>query len=169
MFTASYMDKGGTEIGPLTARDVMTLRSPMIASINFDEIVKAMKFKVEPGMAPGVEEEMDIVIGVGDGHVVYKGIDFAGVTGIEIGAAMAGTFFGGGTIELRLDAVDGPLIGSADVVQGLTDFGFKSFNTSIKKTDGMHDLYTVFKAADTEANKPVCAVIYYSFKATAVQ
>ena len=169
IFTASYTDKGGQEIGPLTARDMMTLRSPYINAINFDEIVKAMKFKVEPGMAPGVEEEMNIIIGVGDGHVVYKDFDLTGVTTVEIGAALAGAFFGGGTIELRVDSPDGDLIGSAEVVQGLTDFGSKVFPVALKKKEGMHDIYTVFRAADKEANKPVCAVMFYLFKMGAIE
>ncbi len=163
IFTASYTDKGGNEIGPLTARDVMTLRSPTIASVDFDELVKAMKFKVEPGMAPGVEEEMNIIIGVGGGFVGYKNIDLTGVTGIEIGAAQAGTFFGGGSIEIRIDKPDGDVIGTFDIVQGLTDFGMNTFNTKIKSIEGVHDVYTVFVAADKEDNKPVCAVIYYKY------
>ncbi|MFT5763857.1 MAG: cytochrome c [Saprospiraceae bacterium] len=169
IFTAAYTDKGGAEIGSLTARDIMILRSPTIISVNFDEIVKAMKFKVEPGMAPGVEEEMNIIVGVGDGYVAYKNLDLTGVTGLEVGAAQAGTFFGGGTIEIHIDQPDGEVIGSFDIVQGLTDFGMKSFTSSLKATEGIHDVYTVFKAADKEANKPVCAVIFYKFLVGEVQ
>ncbi|MFT5168974.1 MAG: cytochrome c [Saprospiraceae bacterium] len=128
-----------------------------------------MKFKVEPGMAPGVEEEMNIIVGVGDGYVAYKNLDLTGVTGLEVGAAQAGTFFGGGTIEIHIDQPDGEVIGSFDIVQGLTDFGMKSFTSSLKATEGIHDVYTVFKAADKEANKPVCAVIFYKFLVGEVQ
>ncbi|SDJ29160.1 Listeria/Bacterioides repeat-containing protein [Flavobacterium glycines] len=51
----------------------------------------------------------------------------------------------GGTIEFRLDAVDGTLIGTA-TVSGSTSFSdYKIFSTSITSTTGTHDLYLVFK------------------------
>jgi len=101
--------------------------------------------------------------------VKYSNIDLTGISSMEVGAAQAGTFFGGGKIDIRIDKPDGEVIGSVDVKQGLTDFGFKGFNTALKKKEGMHDLYVTFDAADKEANKPVCAVIFYKFNADAVQ
>ncbi len=166
IFTASYTDKGGEGIGPLTAREVMELRSPNIEAVNFDEIVKAMKFKVEPGMAPGVEEEMNIVIGNGDGYVVYKNLDLTGVTNLSVNAMQAASFFGGGTINIHIDGTDGEQIGSMEVVQGMTDFGAKEFTTKLKTTEGRHDIYMVFDAADKEANKPVCALLSLAFGIT---
>lgn len=51
----------------------------------------------------------------------------------------------GGTVEFRLDAADGTLIGTATVSgsTGWTDY--KKFSTSITSTTGTHDLYLVFK------------------------
>ncbi len=51
----------------------------------------------------------------------------------------------GGTIEFRLDAVDGTLIGTATVsgTSGWSDY--KKFSTGITSTTGTHDLYLVFK------------------------
>ncbi len=169
IFTASYTDKGGESIGPLTARDMLVLRSPVIASIDFDEIVAAMKFRVEPGMAPGVTEAFDLVIGVHNGHVVYKDLDFTGVKSIEVMAVVNSAFLAGGTIEYRIDAPDGPLIGSADASGGLTDFDPKNLVTEIKPTEGKHDLYTVFRSGLGTAEKPVVAVTTYRFKVDNIQ
>lgn len=58
-------------------------------------------------------------------------------------AAASGTT--GGTIEFRLDAADGTLIGTATVSgsTGWTDY--KKFSTAIASTTGTHDLYLIFK------------------------
>ncbi|MFL9831725.1 pectinesterase family protein [Flavobacterium sp. ST-87] len=51
----------------------------------------------------------------------------------------------GGTIEFRLDAVDGTLLGTA-TVSGSTGWSdYKIFSTNITSTTGTHDLYLVFK------------------------
>jgi pectin methylesterase-like acyl-CoA thioesterase len=51
----------------------------------------------------------------------------------------------GGTVEFRLDAADGTLIGTA-TVSGSTGWSdFKKFSTAITSTTGTHDLYLVFK------------------------
>jgi hypothetical protein len=79
-------------------------------------------------------------------------------------ATVNSAFFGGGLVEFRLDAVDGPLIGSMVVEGGLTDLTAKSINTPIQATEGKHDLYTVFKSSTGGGDKPVCAVLSYAFK-----
>ena len=85
ILTATYTDQGGQKIGPLTARDVVVLRHPLMLANEFDEIVKAQKFTVDPEMSQGLfEEEMDLIIGTNGGYVVYKNIDFSDVQGIKI-------------------------------------------------------------------------------------
>lgn len=166
IFTASYTDKGGAVIGPLTARDVFSLRAPFIGSANFDEIEGAMKFKVLAGQAPGVEEDLELVIGNPESYVVYKNIDLTGVKSIELGLAMAPTYFGGGSIEIRSGAIDGPLLATIEAKQGLTDFGFQSKSANLEAQNGLHDLYFRFITAEDEG-KPVTALIYLQFSNTA--
>ena len=51
----------------------------------------------------------------------------------------------GGTIEYRIDAVDGTLIGTA-TVSGSTGWSdYKIFSAAIAQTTGTHDLYLIFK------------------------
>ena len=167
ILTASYTDKGGEVIGPLTARKILELRSPKLAAVDFTSIEKAMRMKVEPGQAPGIEEELNFVIGNKDGYVAYKNIGLAGIHTIDLGILQAAAYFGGGVIELRLDAPDGPLIGSAEVVQGLMDMGAETLRAAIKKTDGKHDLYVVFDSKGED--KPVCALMSLEFKGGTIQ
>ena len=94
------MDKGGKEIGPLTAREVITLRYPTIMAYEFDEVVKAMKFTVTPEMSQGMlEEELDIVIVENGSMVKYAGIDFTNIAGIDLNILKAGQFMEGGKLE----------------------------------------------------------------------
>ena len=165
ILTASYTDKGGEVIGPLTARKVLKLRSPNQLAANYDEIEGASKFKLEPGQAPGVEEEMEIVIGSA-GHVGYKGLGLAGIASIELMIAQMPSYFGGGTLELRLDAPDGKKIAETAIEQGLTDVGMKNIDLPIAPIDGVHDLYVVFTP---KGDKPVCVLINLAFKGKQIQ
>ncbi len=51
----------------------------------------------------------------------------------------------GGNIELRLDSVDGKLIGTLPVSYTGEDDSWKEITTEINGADGVHDLYFVFK------------------------
>ncbi len=167
ILTASYTDEGGEVIGPLTARKMLQLKSPFLPAVNFDAVEKAAKMSIEAGQVPGIDEDVEFVIGNKEGYVVYNDLGLAGITSMELGIGQAASYFGGGVIELRLDAPDGKLIGSAEVVQGLTDFGFTVLNVPIEATSGKHNLHVVF---DTKGNdKPVCTLITIEFKGNQLQ
>ncbi|MDD2256847.1 MAG: carbohydrate-binding protein, partial [Bacteroidales bacterium] len=53
----------------------------------------------------------------------------------------------GGSIEIRLDAPDGQLLGTCAI--GQTD-GWKTFSSKIQKVKGVHDVYLVFKGGSDE-------------------
>ncbi len=87
----------------------------------------------------------------GGGNVGYirnnTWIKFTGHVFNQYDATFTATASGttGGTIEFRLDAADGTLIGTA-TVSGSTGWSdYKKFSTSITSTTGTHDLYLVFK------------------------
>ena len=165
VLTASYTDKGGEVIGPLTTREILQLRSPNQLAANFDVIQGATKFKLEPGMAPGVEEEMEILIG-SEGHVGYTNLGLAGISSVDLMIGQMPSYFGGGTLELRLDAPDGQKIAETKVEQGLTDMGMKIINLPIEPVSGQHDLYVKFVPSD---DKPVCTLINLAFKGSEIE
>lgn len=140
---------------------------PKLAAVDYSTIEKAMKMKVEPGQAPGVEEELNFIIGNKDGYVAYKNIGLAGIKTIDLSILQAAAYFGGGVLELHIDAPDGPLIGTAEVEQGLMDIGADVLSVPINKTDGTHDLYVVFNTKGND--KPVCALMTLEFKAATIQ
>ncbi|MEL6865600.1 MAG: ThuA domain-containing protein [Bacteroidota bacterium] len=162
ILSATYTDRGGKEIGPLTARDILHLKHPLMASTSYTWMEGAMKFEVKKGMAPGVEEDFEIVIGSPAGYIGFEQIDLTDIRSINLFYAAAPNFFGGGQIEIRIDAPDGPVIGDVSIEQGLTDFGMKEALVSLKETQGMHDLYIFFKES-AEEGKPITALINLEF------
>ena len=53
-----------------------------------------------------------------------------------------------GSIEIRLDGVNGQCIGKVDISN--TKDEYKIFSTQVKKVKGVHDLYFVFKGGDIQ-------------------
>ncbi|MDX2303787.1 MAG: ThuA domain-containing protein [Microscillaceae bacterium] len=161
ILTATYTDKGGDQIGPLTVRDVITLRNPTIGASQFTEAAKAQKFTVTPEMSQGmVKEDVDILMGEAGGFAKYEKIDLSGVKSLTLGVVKAGAYFSGGNIEFRIDSPTGLKIGDFKVSMPLTSLGFDEIKSNIKATEGVHDVYMVFKG---KGGKPVCAVVTIFF------
>lgn len=75
-------------------------------------------------------------------YIMLKGVDFR--RGGRIFEVMAATLHGG-TIELRIDSLSGPLLGTC-TVQG-PDNQWKEYSTKISKCAGVHDFYLVFRGS----------------------
>ncbi|RMF23416.1 MAG: carbohydrate-binding protein [Bacteroidetes bacterium] len=161
LLAVTYTDKGGDRVGPLTAREVLTFRQPFLPAVNFSAIQGAMKFKLQGGTMPGIEEDMEFVIGNNDSYVAYDNVDLTGVGELVLGIGQAANYFGGGTMEVRTGSPDGPLLGSLEVHQGLTDIGFSELKLPIGAVTGRQQLVVRFLGKD--AQKPVCALVYLKF------
>ena len=96
VLNASYTDRGGDQIGPLTNSDIIVLQYPIIQAANFDASVKGTKFKVEAGAAPGVEEDMTIVMGENGTELSYYNIDFTHISSITLSIGQFPSYFTGG-------------------------------------------------------------------------
>jgi hypothetical protein len=72
-------------------------------------------------------------------HLLVKGVDF-GKGARKFTASVEGP----ATIEVRLDAVDGPLAGTLTAKAGKP--GFREASCALKGAAGVHDLYFVFKS-----------------------
>lgn len=165
IFTASYTDKGGEQIGPLTARDVIVLRNPMMFASSFDEAIKAQRFSVDPEMSQGMfKEEIDIVLCSNNGIVQYKDIDLTGIKSLKLRVTQPGAFFAGGTMSMHLDDKDQEPFAMVELKASLLDFGFEDIIQQIPETEGKHDLFLRFS---NDGDKPVTALIsiYFSNKA----
>ena len=81
-----------------------------------------------------------------DEYILVKGVDFKkGAGKFEVSASC---HMFGGSIEIRLDGVNGQCIGKVDIKN--TKDEYKTFSTQVKKVKGVHDLYFVFKGGDIQ-------------------
>jgi len=160
---ASYTDQGGNQVGPLEARDVVVLRRPTILAAAFDAVDKAQKYELKAGQAPGITQDMEIVIGASGGYVAYNDIDLTGIGSITLTGSAPASFMAGGVVDFHLDAADGPVIGSANI-ETRDGMAAAMFNrpVAIQKTDGVHNLYLTFTSATGEGS--VCTLTMLSFE-----
>ncbi len=149
ILTASYSDKGGNQIGSLTAQDVVVLRSPSMLASSYSKMEKAMRFTVDPEMSQGmVDREMDIVIGNDGGFVMYEGLDLTGVKALKAMIVKAGAFFEGGQITVHLDDIANEPVKTIPVEMKITDMGPSDVIVNLDGVDGIHDVFFKFNAED---------------------
>ncbi len=76
-------------------------------------------------------------------YVVYKNIDFG--NGAESFKARVASAGGGGSIELRLDSLTGPLVGTCTVAGGSDWQTYGDVECQVTGASGNHDVYLKFK------------------------
>jgi len=141
---ASYTDKGGKEIGPLTGRETLILRYPKIEAESAVDLKKIMKMEVTPEMSQGMfDESFEILLGRNEGVAEYAAMDFTGIQSFEMITMASSMFMDGGKMEFRIDAPDGKLIGT-QVVEAELEIELKSKFLDIEPVEGMHKLFIVF-------------------------
>lgn len=158
---ATYTDQGGQEIGPLTARKSIQLRNPRMLIAHFDDMDGGQKMTA-PSDAPGGLGGALIYLGSHDSWARYEDIDLTDVAGITGTFIVAPTFTTGGWVDVHLDAMDGPLLGTFEVKQSLTNIGEVDVDLEFEPRDGMHDLYLVYRNKDEEGL--VCIGRFLNFK-----
>ena len=143
---ATYTDKGGKVIGPLTTSQSLALRSPKIKANSFDESKSVSKFTVE-------QLGGEVVIATeNDSYIAFKNIDLTGVKSIVVGAfSQQGTTMGG-ALEVRLGSPTGTVVGNLEVKEASLMPLKMKVNTA-----GEQDLYFVFKNPKAEG-KPLFAI-----------
>ena len=84
------------------------------------------------------------VTNIDDGeYILVKGVDFGGAGAKTLTASCAAHLYGG-VIELHIDSLDGPQIGSITITKTRDD-RFQEFTTNLTNAQGTHDLYFLFK------------------------
>lgn len=125
--TASYADKGGNVVGPLTGIDVVKLRSANVKPAFADAYTGFARFR--DNLSQGGHKSF----------ILLKNIDLTGIRQFVYEYASAGQQ---GTIQVRMDSQAGPVIstvafgptGSWDTLQKVT-------GTLQKAISGRHDIY----------------------------
>ncbi|MEO7045024.1 MAG: glycoside hydrolase family 43 protein [Ferruginibacter sp.] len=87
--------------------------------------------------------EQQIVTSINNGdYIKVQGVDFLkGASSIDVNVAA----LYGGKIEIRIDKINGSLLGVVNVNTSAEGEIFKKITTAVKKISGVHDLFFVFK------------------------
>ncbi|WP_370567565.1 glycoside hydrolase family 43 protein [Dysgonomonas sp. Marseille-P4677] len=115
-----------------------------VGSINPYKRVEAETMAWSEGLKTNKNDKNDIYItSIDNGdYIQIKSVDFQkGATYFQAYAAS----INGGNIEIRIDSLDGPLIGNCQIDN---IGGWRSYNSAINKTSGIHDLFLVFKGGE---------------------
>lgn len=115
--------------------------------------------------APGVTTATHEGTGVYVTRVVNR--TFIKVAGVDFGNSSPKTFIAsianaakGSVLELRLDAVDGPSIGSLNISATSEPNRWQEQRTSVSTVTGVHDLYMVFRG---DEERPMLDFDYWRF------
>jgi cytochrome c len=125
---ATYTDKGGSGIGPLTGTSTAILRSPVITARDFDAVYELKQEEILSSVNK-------------DAYAQLKDVDLTGIKEVLLHAT---TETEGTGIEIHLDAPTGPLIGKADMPVGKWNV-WQQIQIPIVPAAGVHHLYFVFK------------------------
>ena len=68
----------------------------------------------------------------------------------------------GGSFEIRMDKIDGPVLATAKVEK--TGGARKTISVPLREMTGKHDLYFVFRNTSIEPDKPICAIDWFAFR-----
>ncbi len=107
----------------------------------------------------GNEKWNQLVTNVDDGeYLLVKGVDFG--KGADTFTVNASAHLWGGSIELHLDEVDGPLIGTVNI--GNTKTRLTDFTVPVEGAQGIRDLYLVFRG-NPRQQRNLFDLDYWSF------
>jgi cytochrome c len=135
LLTATYYDKGGENLPSLPASATVVLRSPMLGADQASELNTARVVRWE-GKA-GLENVKH------NSWAAYKNLDLTGIRKATVIGFIMPDQNVGGEVEIHLDKPDGTLLGKVKVNAA----GISKTATKVEPTEGVHDLYFVFKNA----------------------
>lgn len=125
---ASYTDKGGSGVGPLTDTKILIFRNAKLSPLEADEIHNINNWK-------------NVLSGINEGsYFLYKNID---LTNIRQVAYYLSSQDRDAQIEIHLDSPGGPIV-SVAAYKATGDWDKKiNISAPVKPTKGKHDLYFV--------------------------
>lgn len=139
VISAGYTDDGGADGTPaLTGGDALVLQPRTKQAEHFTRhsgvaVVEVSDQNGGGGKAIGELEHGD--------HVSYDPVNLTGIERIDLRIAAGAA---GGTAEVRIDAPDGPLLGSAQVPGNLGAQSWSTYSVPVTDPGGPHELFLVF-------------------------
>ena len=142
LLDVSYTDHGANGIEPLEDREHIILQNPLIQAEDFDvgnvRVTSTTVNAVSYTYVTGIN---------GNSYLSFKNIDLTLVKRLKYLIHPQS----GGSIELRLDKINGPLISTALIPSANAGGStWKEITTSLAEMKGIHDLYFVFTDQGSE-------------------
>lgn len=133
---STYTDRGGNGVARLEGGDSAILQPRRKQAEHWTTAGGVSLYDTR-------ESEGGLMVGnIGHGDFLsFEPVNLRGVTEMVFRVAGAGT---GGTIEMRTDAVDGPLIGRAEVEPTGGGYTFTTVTTPVTDPGRTHELFLVF-------------------------
>jgi hypothetical protein len=142
-FQASYLDNDGLE-----SFKVIHVY-PKQAAVEFNDGSNAVQLIQSSDVGYGARNAVRVL---GDlSYIMLKNRSLSGINGVNYRVASGGS---GGSIELRLDTLDGPVLGVDPVLPTGGYNNWVNVQGDISDPGGVHDLYLVFRTADPSATDP---------------
>lgn len=142
---AAYTDKGANGIAPATSEKIMVLKPASFSAAKADEWDAVMKYKVP-------SPPMDLIIGSSNNaYIGFNPVDLSGIEQVVLVALAPENLLhaAGGTVEVRIDAPNGPLIGQSSPITPVkgewTKTGPIIAMAKLTPTTGKHKVYYIFK------------------------
>ena len=152
---AAYTDKGNKSIPKQTSEATIILRNPLV-SPSSAEILKGAVVKVN-GQDGSVS-----VIPTANGYIGFKKLDLTGIRQLELNVTTSPRENNpGGKIEIRMDSPTGALLGQSEVpsvADAPRNANAEPLKMDIKLTNGIHDVYLVFKNDQAKPIDPLMSL-----------
>jgi cytochrome c len=156
---ATYTDNGANGRLGVTTETSLLLRAPTLALAEGELSEGAATQEVEgiPGDVVAVRRS--------GAHVRLRGIDLTAIGAVVIaGWAPARGNAAGGMIELRLDSLNGPLVGATEAFAAAGDQAIDRRRLYVPATPGVHDLFLVFRNAQAATGQLLLFVTSATFE-----
>ena len=150
--TVQYTDKGANKMPALSQREMIMLRHPRLQAEDYEKAKDAARLRPQGGAIAFVGNNSP------GGYISFPNIDLKAIEALTFRVSSNSS----GTIELHLNAPDGPKVAELKVPESNGEAGWQELKTQLKKTEGRHDLFFVFKGGDKPEKKlPALDWIYF--------
>jgi cytochrome c len=152
---AAYLDRGAGDVPALNGSSTVLLRPRLVEAESADEIRG-------PQVLGGKSSQEKFIGGINHDHSLrFADINLERVKHLKLSLASAGA---GGAIEIRLDKVDGPLLGTVPVeVNGDWQTWYER-TLAIPATAGVHDVFIRFTHPNKAGGLMNLDTIYFDAK-----
>ncbi len=139
---ATYTDKGGNDIEPITAHEQMILRHNKLRAVDFDFDSHSRLKVIEKKRFPDLEEDQEIVEINLDNYIGFRELDLTGVKSLRVHLFKPRT----GSLEVRAGSTEGVIIGQADLSERSGDDpNWASVDIALEEVENKTDMLLFYR------------------------